>query len=166
MIQVLLQYLKLARNFVRQFIGWWQAIRTPPCPSGLSLLKTLKPGGKNSLHYLCDTEAIACQLILANHQTLIVCTFYRPLSRPLKSVTNLCDFVRNIIDQYSDSPIWIAGDLNLPNINWETSHISSSVYPSNLCNTVLVPGYGFTQAVNFATRGNNILGIFLQTNHL
>ena len=58
--------------------------------------------------------------------------------------------------------IWIAGDLNLPNINWDTSYISSSVYPSDLCDTVIdfVEEYGFTQTVNFATRGNNILDIF------
>jgi len=109
-----------------------------------------------------DTEAVACQLTLANHQTLIVCAFYRPPNRQLESVTNLCDFFRSIIDQHSDSPIWIAGDLNLPNINWNTNHISSSAYPSNLCDTVIdfVEEDGFTQTVNFATRGNNILDIF------
>jgi len=103
-------------------------------------------------------EAIVCQLT----QTLIVCAFYRPTSRQLESVTNLCDFFRSIVDHYSDSPIWIAGDLNLPKINWDTSNISSSVYPSNLCDTVIdfVEEYGFTQTVNFATRGSNILDVF------
>jgi len=99
----------------------------------------------------CDVEAIACQIILASHQTLIMCAFYRPPSRQLESATNLHDFFRSIVDHYSDSPVWIAGDLNLPNINWDTRPISSSVYPSNLCDTVIdfVEEYGFTQAVNF-----------------
>ena len=107
-------------------------------------------------------EAIACQITLANHQTLIMCAFYRTPSRQLENVTNLCDFFRSIVDHYTDSPIWIAGDLNLANINWDTSYISSSVYLSNLCDTVIdfIEEYSFTQTVDFATKGNNILDIF------
>jgi len=52
---------------------------------------------QNSLNCHCldinsDTEAIACHINLANHQTLIVCAFYRPPNRQPDSVTNLCHF--------------------------------------------------------------------------
>jgi len=47
----------------------------------------------NSLNCHCpdinsETEAIACHITLANHQTL--CAFYRPPNRQPDSVTNLC----------------------------------------------------------------------------
>ena len=84
-----------------------------------------------------DTEAIACQLTLANQQTLIVCAFYRPPNRQPDSVTNLCHFFKSIVDRYTTSPVWIAGDLNLPNINWDTNHISNFMYPSSLCDTII-----------------------------
>jgi len=123
---------------------------------------------RNSLncHHLdinFDTEAIACHFILPNHQTLVLCAFYRPPNRQLDSITNLCDFFRTIVDRYPTSPIWITGDINLPNINWNTNNISNSMYPSSLCDTIIdfVEEHGFTQTVNTATRGNNILDVFL-----
>ena len=73
-----------------------------------------------------------------------------------------------MVDRYPTSPVWIAGDLNLPNINWDTNHINNFTYPSSLCDNIIdfVEEYGFTQTVNSATKGNNILDVFLLTDHL
>ena len=58
--------------------------------------------------------------------------------------------------------MWIARDLNLPNIDWENHAVKSNSYPISLCNIFLefINNYGFTQVVNFSTRVNNILDIF------
>ena len=43
-----------------------------------------------------DSEAIACQLLFDNHESLIVCVFYRPPNRSLESVANLCNFLSQL----------------------------------------------------------------------
>jgi len=109
-----------------------------------------------------DSEAIACQLTSDVHESFIICVFYQPPNRSLECITNLYNYFKTIMDHYPHSPIWIAGDLNLPNIDWEINHINGSAYPSNLCETIieLILEYGLTQSVNTATRENNILDVF------
>ena len=41
------------------------------------------------------------------------------------------------INDYPNLPVWIAGDLNLPNIDWETNVVKNNSYPMSLCNTFL-----------------------------
>ena len=64
--------------------------------------------------------------------------------------------------------IWIAGDLNLPNINWNNNSVEGFSYPIPLCNILLefLHTYGFTQTVDFATRAKNTLDILVPTDHL
>ena len=70
--------------------------------------------------------------------------------------------IEHIINEYPNLPVWIAGDLNLPNIDWENHAVKSNSYHISLCNIFLefINNYGFTQVVNFSTRVNNILDIF------
>ena len=74
----------------------------------------------------------------------------------------MCDTFEHILSSYPNSPIWLVGDLNLPNIDWEHYCIRNSTYPSSLCDTLIdfVHEYGFSQLVDFATRDNNILDVF------
>ena len=57
---------------------------------------------------------------------------------------------------------WLTGDLNLSNINWENSSVQGTAYPSSLYDTVINVSqeFGFSQVVNFTTRGNNILDVY------
>ena len=61
------------------------------------------------------------------------------------------------------TPIWIGGDLNLPNIEWSSNSITDNRYPIILCDQILdfVSDYGYSQIVQSPTRNNNILDIFL-----
>ena len=83
------------------------------------------------LNIVIVSETIACQLLFDNHESLIVCVFYRPPNRSLESVANLCNYFKSIVDHHPDTPIWITGDLNLPNINWTTNHSNGSAYRIN-----------------------------------
>ena len=77
-------------------------------------------------------------------------------------------FIGIIVNHYSDSHIFFfAGDLNLPNINWDTSHISSFVYFSNPWDTVIdfVKEYGFTQTATLLPTETTSLTYFF-TNRL
>jgi len=79
-----------------------------------------------------NSEAIVCHLTLKNHTSLIVCIFYQRPSKTAENI-NLCQFLKTIVDNHPSLPIWIAGDLNLPNIDWEVNHTNGSAYPSVLC---------------------------------
>ena len=60
-------------------------------------------------------------------------------------------------------PIWIAGDFNLPNIDWDNLSVSGYNYSLQLCNIILdfiVINSGLMQIVNSSTRENDILNIF------
>jgi len=74
----------------------------------------------------------------------------------------VCDTLANVVKSHPNSPIWIAGDINLPNINWERHCISGNAYAVALCDLFLdfIQDYGFTQMVDFPTRGINTLDIF------
>ena len=75
---------------------------------------------------------------------------------------SLCHSIQEVIDSNPHSTVWIAGDLNLPNINWSDNSISGNNYPIPFCNLVLdlFSNAGLAQLVTFPTRRNNILDIF------
>jgi len=107
-----------------------------------------------------NSEAVVCQATLSRHQSVIICSFYRPPNNNIRSVKDLCDLFTNIITKYPNIPIWLADDLNLSNIDWENTCTQGSTYPLALCDTIIdfLQGYGFTQVVNFPT---NILDVFM-----
>ena len=58
------------------------------------------------------------------------------------------------MDHNPDSVVWIAGDANFPNIDWESYSVSGNNYPVHLCETFLnfIEDCGLTQTVNFPSR--------------
>jgi len=75
----------------------------------------------------------------------------------------LCDSLESIVLSYPHDILWIAGDLNLPDINWTDSNIAGNNYPLPLNAAFLnfVNTFGLTQVVDFPTRQSNTLDIFL-----
>ena len=66
------------------------------------------------------------------------------------------------IDHHPNTSIWIIGDVNLPNINWEANHANGSAYPIDLYEIIIdfTLEHGFIQSVDSATRKNNFLDVF------
>ena len=87
---------------------------------------------------------------------------YRPPTNDLQSVEQLCSLFNAIKTTYQDSLTWIIGDLNLPNINWESCCTTGNNYPLSLCHMMIdcIQECGFSQVISFPTRRNNILDIF------
>ena len=110
-----------------------------------------------------NSESVVCRVTLNCHQSVIICSFYRPPNKEVQNVKDLCDLFTSITTTYPNIPIWLAGDLNLSNIDWENSCTQGSAYPLALCDTVFdfLQEYGFTQVVNFPTRANNTLDVFI-----
>ena len=95
--------------------------------------------------------------------SLIICAAYRPPNNDDVYLNELCRVLHEIILENPQLPIWIGGDFNLPNIDWDNLSVNGHNYSVQLCNTLLelVTDFGLTQIVNLPTRENNILDIFL-----
>ena len=101
--------------------------------------------------------------IVNGGQSVILAALYRPTINDLAQMEDLCDAIWNLVQRHSESPIWIAGDINLPDIDWSTLSVSSHQYAIALNETYLqlLAATGMEQLVDFPTRGRNTLDIVM-----
>ena len=73
----------------------------------------------------------------------------------------MCNLLEGTVRNNCDCSIWIVGNVNLSGIDWALNSVVNSTYPITLSKLFLdlLQGYGFTQIVDFPTRGHNILDI-------
>ena len=118
-----------------------------------------------SLSNTYNCEVIAATLTHGNEK-IIVCSIYRPPLSDATYLQNLISILKDMSCANPTVPIWIGGDLNLPNIDWSTTSVMDNRYPLILCDLVLdfTADFGYLQMVQCPTRNSNILDIFL-TNH-
>ena len=76
-------------------------------------------------------------MILSSNPSLVIVSVYRSPYNDLVCMENLIDSSNCIVDKYKNSTIWVAGDLNLPNVNWLDHTINGSNYSLALCNAFL-----------------------------
>ena len=88
---------------------------------------------------------------------------YRPPSNNIEYSSNLCSAINNLATSYPNCTIWIAGDVNLPGICWKNNTVVNHRYSLRINNDFIscINDSGLEQMVNFPTRGDNILDIFL-----
>ena len=91
---------------------------------------------------------------------------YRPPDNNQIYAEDLCRTISSLSTLYRDSTIWIGGDANLPDIEWDTTSIKGNRYTIPINNTIINTMFdaGCEQVVNFATRAVNTLDLFF-TNH-
>lgn len=97
------------------------------------------------------------------HTPLIVLGIYRPTDNNADYSTSMCDAISSIARKFPNSPLWIAGDTNLPDIDWKTSTVLKHQYTKQI-NELFLDTFsmlGLSQMVTFQTRLDNILDIFL-----
>ena len=106
------------------------------------------------------------KLLINNHKSLYLCSFYRPPDGNSSSIIELNNFLTNLcIDNLTNPPhVLLAGDFNLPDISWSDGN--GQIDPSPTYGTKvnqllldLVNDNGLDQLVNVPTRGKNILDL-------
>ena len=110
-----------------------------------------------------NCELVACEIKLENSGSLIACSAYRPPSSSIDYLNQLGAHLEIIKNNHPTSAIWLSGDLNLPDINWEDGCVDGHQYSLNLNNSFLefLNNNGLSQIVDFPTRGPNTLDIFV-----
>ena len=98
-----------------------------------------------------------------NNRKLIICSAYYPPSSSDGYLTNLCNSLESIKSSHPNSVFWVAGDVNLPDINWQDNCIEGHQYSLNTNNVFIevLNNNGLSQMVNTPTRGSNILDVFV-----
>lgn len=115
-----------------------------------------------------DTEAelVLAAIVSKSGPPLIVAAAYRPSLNGTKGsnyIDQLATTINQLCTKYPDSPTWIGGDINLPDIDWSTDTATSYSYNLNINTTFLncCQDNGLEQVVNFPTRRENLLDILL-----
>eukprot|EP00057_Strongylocentrotus_purpuratus_P029222 XP_011683696.1 PREDICTED: RNA-directed DNA polymerase from mobile element jockey-like [Strongylocentrotus purpuratus] len=110
-----------------------------------------------------DCEIIATKIQLYGQQPLIVVSAYRPPKNDLVYAQSLCQAIRQIIVGNPSAVVWVSGDFNLPDINWKTAAVDGHQYTAALNNCFISTfnDVGLSQTVDFPTRGNRTLDLFL-----
>ena len=117
---------------------------------------------RKSCYQLRTSKIVACQIHLKK-DSIILISAYRPPNTNYEYLEELCSTLSHIALSNPDKVIWLAGDLNFPNIDWNSYCINGHNYPLQLrmwkfIDTLLDPN--LFQFVGSPTRKENILDIF------
>ena len=94
---------------------------------------------------------------------LIICGAYRPTNRDVDCIRSLCDTVLQITQSNPKATIWLAGDFNLPDIDWNNETIIGNRYPKPVNEAVInmLHSCELEQMVDFPTINQNTLDLFI-----
>ena len=104
-----------------------------------------------------NVELIAAQVECKGRMPMIVCALYRPPNSSIDYMADLCNCIVRVVTQHRNCPVWIGGDINLPDIDWNTNSISGNSTAMAINNLFLqcLEDCCLEQMVLFPTRGTN-----------
>ena len=88
---------------------------------------------------------------------------YRPPSSDLPYTESLCDTIRSLSSRFNGSVLWLGGDMNLPDIDWNSSSIIGHSNPIAMNSAFIdaIHDVGGEQIVSSPTRKDNILDVII-----
>ena len=115
--------------------------------------------------FICEQISISegSELVAIKIQThkypLIVAACYRPPKYSKEQSKVLSEEITGLINKNKKWPIWIGGDFNLPDINWETRSVISHQYSKYTNDKFLevIDDCYLEQLVTFPNRASNTL---------
>jgi hypothetical protein len=112
-----------------------------------------------------ECEIVWLQVDLVGCKPLMIGAFYRPQTTAAAYLDKLRESISKLNIQ-NLSNIWIGGDFNLYDINWQDLCVKAGGKLPGLCQSLIdiISDFGFEQLVRKPTRLNNILDLFMTTN--
>ena len=109
----------------------------------------------------CKAEILAVELVLADGNKIIICTCYRVGTLGSNNHSNIDRFLKTLKRKRKVNSIYLVGDFNLANVNWDTLTSSVNVeqaFVNTFCEL------GLDQIIDCPTHSKgNILDILLTT---
>ena len=78
------------------------------------------------IHLNTTSEITAASFQCIDKEPLIICALYRPPSSDQAYMEEVCSQIRGLHSQFQRSAIWIGGDANLPDIEWDRNAVNSN----------------------------------------
>ncbi|CAG2207668.1 unnamed protein product [Mytilus edulis] len=127
------------------------------------LLAIKKEYISDSIETTTTSEAVFAKLNLGKNLSLIIGSVYRPPSSDTNYMDQLCETIEHVHQSNKNSVLWIGGDLNLPDINWNSTSIQGNKVNSGINKRLLdmIHNCHMEQTVTFPTRLDNTLDLFL-----
>ena len=101
------------------------------------ILAVKKSLASKPLNVSIRSESTYCQIPQAGKPPTIIGCVYRPPENDLETSGLICKEIREIKSKFKKSVLWVGGDFNLPDINWEFNSVKSSRYLKELNETLL-----------------------------
>ena len=94
---------------------------------------------------------------------IIILSCYRSPSNTVEDNDILVNSLTDLLKKYKSNPLWIGGDFNLPDLDWDSYTITGSQYPQTLNEKYLeiFDLNSLNQVVNFPTRKSATLELLL-----
>ena len=112
-----------------------------------------------------DDSVCQCALLNIDSLNTVVASVYRPPGTKLSSFKKVLMSIQAYLDDSGNHDVYITGDFNLPNIDWETLNIGSELGVNGTLSAQalldFMSGNFLTQVVDKPTRDNNILDLVL-----
>ena len=107
-------------------------------------------------------EMTWCKLHFPGIKNVYICAYYRPHVSDQHSLNELNNSLAKLKEYNNNSIVWLAGDFNAPDINWESACIETgSNYPTIQTNLIdIIQDHGLSQVVMEPTRCSNILDLY------
>ena len=83
------------------------------------------------------TEMIAAKVECQGRRPVIIAAAYRPPDSSLQYMKDLCDDIKHLEAKHPNHAIWIGGDFNLPDIDWDQAEVVSSQYLQDISRSLL-----------------------------
>ena len=119
----------------------------------------------NKVEIETEVEFLAANELSSKHDIILVAA-NRPHRIDESYIDTLNQTSSTLCHKFSNMPIWIGGDMNLPDIEWETEKLTNNQYTHSISYSFLdtIANTGIQHIVNFPTRNNNTLDV-IWTNH-
>ena len=110
-----------------------------------------------------STELVAIKVEIPRSNALIVVAAYRPPYPDYEYSTDLCETIEDLAIRHKENVFWLAGDFNLPDIDWENNNITGHQNPRAINERFLqmLGTIHCEQLVTSPTRLENILDLFI-----
>ena len=101
-----------------------------------------------------DCEFLSVKVQCHGKKSVVLAGVYRRPSCDMTNIENISRHIEEMVEKHRRQPIWIAGDLNLPDIEWEGLTISGHQYLKAINQTFLqtLERTDLEQVVDFPTR--------------
>ena len=119
------------------------------CPPGYHVYRKDRADGQggvilgistshNSNKIETEGEFVAAKVLGSKH-AIIFAAAYRPPRSDQTYMDTVNQSLSTLCHKFSNMPIWIGGDMNLPDIEWETEQLTTNQYTHSISYSFLMP---------------------------